>query len=386
MGSRAFRLVTAILPLIALMGCKGSSAPPPAGAPGDSVQAVNVVAVESRTLNTRLMLPGQIVPYETVDIYPKVTGFLDTIRVDRGSHVHAGEPIIRLSAPELVSQRAQAEAGLRNAQSQLAAAQAKLASDNGTYLHLAAAAKTPGVVAENDLLVAKQAVEADHAQVEAAASNVQAAHNALRSVEQLESYLEIRAPFSGIVTSRNLHPGALVGPAAGSAGSQPIVQIEDADRLRLIVPVPEAYIAGLAEGRQIAFSVPAYPGVTFHATLKRISDQVNQATRTMPVELDLHNGVPRITPGTFANVEWPVQRAYATLFVPATAITTNLQRRFVIRIQQGKAEWIDVKTGLADGGKTEVFGDLHPGDQVVARASDDLASGTSVVARQAQGR
>ena len=132
-----------------------------------SGQAVSVVAVESQTLNTVLALPAQIIPYQIVDIYPKVTGFIEMIRVDRGSHVRAGEVIVRLSAPELAAQRAQAEANIQTAQSQLSAAQAKLSSDEGTYQHLAAAAKTPGVVAGNDVLVAEQAAAAGRAQVQA---------------------------------------------------------------------------------------------------------------------------------------------------------------------------------------------------------------------------
>src|SRR5271167_1695685 len=149
-----------------------------------SPQSVNVVAVESQKLDSTLSLPAQITPYEVVDVYPKVTGFLDMISVDRGSHVHAGEPMIRLSAPEMVAQRAQAEAALQSAEAQLSAAQAKFASDHGTYLHLAAAAQTPGVVAGNDLQIADQTAAADKAQVEAATKNVQASQNALRGVAQ----------------------------------------------------------------------------------------------------------------------------------------------------------------------------------------------------------
>jgi len=349
-----------------------------------SGQAVSVVAVESQTLNTVLALPAQIIPYQIVDIYPKVTGFIEMIRVDRGSHVRAGEVIVRLSAPELAAQRAQAEANIQTAQSQLSAAQAKLSSDEGTYQHLAAAAKTPGVVAGNDVLVAEQAAAAGRAQVQAATNNVQAAEDALRSVKQLESYLEIRAPFNGVVTMRNLHSGALVGPTSGTSGAQPIVQIEDLDRLRLVVPVPEAYAAGIREGQQAAFSVPTYPGRIFHAPIARIAHDVAQNTRTMAVELDVRNPDGQITPGSFATVEWPIQRSYPTLFVPATAITTNLQRTFVVRVRQGKTEWVDVTSGITVNEKTEVFGDVKAGDQVVMRATDELAPGTSVVAHQAE--
>jgi membrane fusion protein, multidrug efflux system len=369
-----------------LAGCAEPS-PSEAGsqtqlASSGSPQAVNVVAVESQKLNTVLSLPAQIIPYETVDIYPKVTGFIETIRVDRGSHVRAGEVMVRLSAPELLAQRAQAEASLQAAQSQLSAAQAKLASDEGTYKHLAAAAKTPGVVAGNDLQVAEQSAAADRAQVDAARNNVGAAQDALRSVKQLESYLEIRAPFNGVVTLRNLHPGALVGPASGTPGAQPIVQVEDLNRLRLVVPVPEAYVAGIREGQQATFSVPAYPGRTFHAPIARIGHDVTQNTRTMAVELDVRNRDAQITPGSFATVEWPIQRSYPTMLVPITAVTTDLQRTFVIRVREGKAEWVDVKTGAAVSGKTEVFGELQPGDIVVANATDAIRPGTSLSTRQ----
>jgi membrane fusion protein, multidrug efflux system len=355
-------------------GTQSSSSPP----------AVNVVAVESQKLNTLLSLPAQAIAYEGVDIYPKVTGFIEKITVDRGSRVKAGEIIIRLSAPEVLAQRAQAEAASQTAQSQLTSAQAKLAADEGTYQHLAAAAKTPGVVAANDLQVAQHTAAADKAEVQAAEDNVRAGRETLRSIAQLESYLDIRAPFDGIVTARNMHPGALVGPSSGQSASQPIVHIDSIGRLRLVVPVPESYVSGVREGQQVAFTVPAFPGQTFRAPIARISHDIDQKTRTMAVELDVRN--PQITPGTFANVQWPIQRTYPTLFVPATAITTNLQRTFVIRVSNSKAEWVDVKSGANVNGKTEVFGDLKPGDQVVAHASDELASGTPVSPRPASGQ
>jgi membrane fusion protein (multidrug efflux system) len=343
-----------------------------------SAQQIAAVAVESRKLDTTLTLPAQILPYEAVDVYPKVTGFIDTILVDRGSRVHVGELIIRLSAPELVAQSTQAEASVHSAEAQLAAAQAKLASDHGTYLHLAAAAKTPGVVAGNDLLVAEQTAAADNAQVEAASNNVKGARDSLRSVTQLESYLEIRAPFDGMVTQRNLHPGALVGPTSGQGGAQSIVRIESLSRLRVVVPVPEPYAAGVQEGQQVTFSVPDYPGRSYHAPIARISHDISQNTRTMQVELDLHNADSQITPGSFANVQWPIRRSYPTLFVPSAAVTTDLQRTFVIRVRQGKAEWVDVKTGVTVNGETEIFGDVQPSNIVVANATDSIRSGASV--------
>jgi len=364
--------------LLSIVGCNGSPKPDTGKQTVTSVQTVEVVPVNSQKLATVFTLPAQLTPFETVDIYPKVTGFMDVIRVDRGSRVHKGELIIRLSAPELVAQRAQAESALHAAESQLTTAQAKLAADKGTYLHLASAARTPGVVAENDVMVAEQTVSADQGQVQSAESNVAAAREALRSVTQLESYLSIDAPFDGVVTTRNLHPGALVGPASGQPGAMPIVQIVDTDHLRLVVPVPEAYVGEMKVGQQVAFTVPAYPGQTFHAPIARISHDVDLNSRTMPVELDIHNADGKLSPGSFSSVQWPVQRAAPTMFVPVTAVTNDQQRSFVERVRNGKAEWVDVVTGLSVNGNIEVFGDIKPGDEVIRNATDAIHSGQQV--------
>lgn len=240
------------------------------------------------------------------------------------------------------------------------------------------AAKTLGVLAENDVLVTGQTVSADKELVEAANQNVAAAKEALRSVSQTESYLRITAPFDGVVTTRNLHPGALIGPASGVGGAQPILQIVDDKRLRLAVPIPEAQVGDMKTGQLVSFTVPAYPGQTFKAPIERISREVDEKSRTMPVELDVKNPDGQLSPGSFTNVSWPLQRAYPTLFVPTTAVTTDQQHTFVIRVRNGKAEWVTVQTGQIVNGDMEVFGDLTAGDEVVKTASDAIHSGDPV--------
>src|SRR5258708_26771476 len=146
-------LIVALALLLSISGC--NSDPKAAASQQTDAQTVEVVPVASQKLVTVFTLPAQLIPFETVDIYPKVTGFMDMIRVDRGSRVHKGELIIRLSAPELVAQRAQAEAAVRPAESQLPTPRAKLTSDTGSYLHMVSAPKTTGVAAENDRRVAR---------------------------------------------------------------------------------------------------------------------------------------------------------------------------------------------------------------------------------------
>lgn len=367
--------------LFACASCKSNGNRASASASGSAPPpTVDVVKVVSQTLKTTIHLPSELVPFETVAVYPKVTGYVKWIKVDRGSRVKAGELIAQLEAPELVSQRAEAQAKLQSAQSQLTAAQAKLAADQSTYEKLKAAAVTPGVVAKNDLIVAEKAAQADAAQEKAAEDNVSAAKQSLQSITEIERYLQVLAPFDGVVTERNVHPGALVGPAGGPGASVPMVSVETVAQLRLVVPLPENYVAGIPKGTRVNFTVPAFPGQTFTGTIARISHNVDEKTRTMPVELDVMNPTGRLAPGTFTDVVWPVERPQPTLFVPPSAVASTLERIFVVRIANGVAEWVDVKTGLTTGNLTEVFGDLQAGDTVLDRGTDEIRPGSRLTA------
>lgn len=349
-----------------------------ASANAASLPQVDVIVVQSKKLRAAVSLPAELVPYEAVDLYARETGFVKSIRVDRGSTVKQGELIAELEAPELVAQRAQANAAYQSSESQLAAGQAKLAADQATFEHLSAAAKTPGVVAPNDLDIAEKTAQADQANVDALRNTAAAAQQGLRAVIQLESYLRVMAPFDGQITTRYVHPGTLIGPDAGTGAMTPIVRIETVTRHRLVVPVPENDVAGVPEGTQVSFTVPSFPGKTFNAPIARISHGVDVKTRTMPVELDVRDPKGELVPGTFCEVQWPVSRSYATLFVPASAVASDLERTFVIRVRNGKTEWVDVKTGVRVENSIEVFGDLKEGDQIASRGTDQLRPGTAV--------
>jgi membrane fusion protein (multidrug efflux system) len=229
----------------------------------------------------------------------------------------------------------------------------------------------------------QQGAEADRARVQAALENINAAKQSLGSIAEMEGYLQIRAPYDGVVTERNVHPGALVGPTGGAGVVVYMVRIETRSRLRLVVPVPEAYVAGIPEGTKVEFTVPAYPDQIFGAPVARVAQSVDVKTRTMPVELDVRNGSGRLSPGMFSEVLWPVRRPRPTLFVPTTAVTRTTERVFVVRIRDRKAEWVDVKTGATPGNLVEVFGSLKEGDEVAVRGTDELRPGTEVAAQQA---
>jgi multidrug efflux pump subunit AcrA (membrane-fusion protein) len=143
---------------------------------------VEVVKVASKKLSITTRLPGELQAYEAVAVFPKVTAYLDSISVDRGTRVRSGQVMARLVAPELAAQRAEAQSKLQAAEAQRAEAEAKLASDQSTFDRLKSASATPGVVAGNDLEVAQRAVDADRAKVEAMRGSAEAAKSGLKSI------------------------------------------------------------------------------------------------------------------------------------------------------------------------------------------------------------
>jgi len=373
------RAALSVWSCLALTACRGQAPAQTAAqqAPGGP-PTIEVVRVVEQPLDVTLSLPGELNPHQSVALFARVSGFVKTIRVDRGSQVRTGESIAVLEAPELVAQRSEAQSKLQAAEAQLGSVRSKAEADASTYDRLKAAAATPGVVAGNDLVVAQKAVEANQAQIAAAQQTVEAVRQALNSIRDVEGYLRITAPFSGVVTERNVHPGALVGPGTAT----PIVRIVDSHRLRLVVPVPESYTAGVKAGAVLSFSVAAYPAQTFSGTVSRIAQTIEVGTRTMAVELEVNNAAARLSPGTFCQVRWPVRRTSPSLLVPRGSIASTTGRTFVIRVRGGRTEWVDVKTGLASGTLVEVFGDLRPGDEVASRGTDEIRAGMPVVVKQ----
>jgi membrane fusion protein (multidrug efflux system) len=366
---------------------------------------VSASRVVSKDVDRQLKLPGELRAYQDVAIYPKVQGFVETINVDRGSVAKRGQLLIRMSAPELASRTAEAqarvsatkdqrlemEARVRSVREQKSEAAAKLTADEGTYRRLKAASATPGVVAENDVDISRQNVEADRARVRALEENERAAQavvqsqmenekaagSSARSVSDIEAYLNIQAPFDGIITERNVDKGSLAGPSSGGGGT-PMLRVQQISKLRLVVAVPEADVAGVTHGDRINFTVPAYPGETFSGVIARISHTLDEKTRTMPVEVDVINDSARLAPGMFPEVVWPAKRSHPSLFLPASAIAVTTERTFVVRIRSGTVEWVDVKRGVSMGDLVEVFGDLSENDVVATRGTDELRIGAHV--------
>ena len=380
-------LLTAIVCTALTAACRkaettpGNPTAPPAAA---EPREIDTTRVTEQPLELQLSLPAELNPYQSVGIYARVTGFVKSVSVDRGSRVGQGQAIALLDAPELIAHRAEAQSRLQAAEAQLAATRARADGDRSTFERLKAASATPGVVAGNDVVIAEKNAEAGQSQVVSAQQTVEAAKQALAAIRDMESYLQVTAPFAGVITERNIHPGALVGPSSGAAAAPPLFRLVDSRRLRLVVPVPEAYTSDISSGTSVPFSVAAHPGQSFTGTVARIAQAVDISSRTMAVELEVANDSGRLAPGTFATVNWPVRRAAASMFVPATSVASTTDRTFVVRINGGKAEWVDVKTGLTSGALIEVFGAMKSGDEIAVRGTDELRPGTLIRPRPAK--
>jgi membrane fusion protein (multidrug efflux system) len=351
----------ALAALVALSLC-----PSPAQA-----QAVETARVTIRTDQRVVPLPGELSPFQASALSARVSGFVERVMVDRGTNVKQGQSLATLAVPELAAQSAEARSRVLLAEARRAEAESKVTTAVSTLERMKRAAATPGAVAGLDLLRAEEDVVSARAALQTQVQAVEGAKAALNSVLALEEYRSIIAPFSGRIVERLVHPGALVGPTTG-----PLFRLEQLSRLRLVLPVPEHSMGVIVAGRVLEFRVPAHPGRTFTAKLARSAGSLDPKTRTMSVEADVDNSNGLLAPGMFPEVSWPIARETAALLVPLTAVVTTTERTFVIRVTEGKAEWVNVKKGATTGDQVEVAGNLKAGDVVVKRATDEIRDGS----------
>ncbi len=334
----------------------------------DSVRdSVRVVQVNVFLPESTIVLPGDLKAWEQTALYPKVKGFVKRLAVDRGSIVRRGQILAVLDAPELQEQ-------LTEAQAKLDESRTKFDESKAAFMRLLQTSQTSGAVAVGELEAAKLRVLGDSAAVASV-------HAALQAKREMVGYLTITAPFDGMITERNISPGALVGPD-DVAKSHPIFVVENNRTLRLTLAVPELYSSQVRTNAKVEFTVSAIPAAIFTAMLSRSSGSLEQSIRSMMVEFDVPNPKNILKAGMYADVKLPIKRETPTLFVPASSVVNSTERTFVIVVRDGKTEWINVKKGLTLDSLTEVFGNLTEKDIVVKRASEEFRSGKTVVVVQ----
>jgi RND family efflux transporter MFP subunit len=333
--------------------------------------AQETAPVVVKVLDRKLRLPAEVQAYQAVDIVARVQGFVETVHVDRGSVVKRGQALIDLSAPEMKAQLSEYEAKALAIESQKAEAEARLAALESTLQRMRDAAKTPGAIAANEIVQAEKAVEAQKALIRSIQTQATAARASAAGLSEMLQYLEVIAPFDGVITERRAHPGALAGP-----GQPSLLRLEQISRLRVVVAVPESEVSGIVRGASVPFTIQG--GLSGTGTVARLARSLDPRTRTMAVELDVNNPAGALAPGMYAEVTWPVRKAKGSILVPPTAIVTTTEKMFVIRNNGGTAEHVPVSKGAPAGDMVEVFGNLKEGDLVVKRGSDEIRAGQAI--------
>ncbi|MHB8401092.1 MAG: efflux RND transporter periplasmic adaptor subunit, partial [Bacteroidia bacterium] len=293
-------------------------------------------------------------------IYPKIDGYIKVIHVDIGDRVKAGELLVELEAPEIESQ-------LASAYSKLKSADAIFYATQSNYKRLLQTSLTVGAVSINDLEFARAHTIADSLQVVSA-------QVLYAGMQQIITYLRIIAPFDGIITDRQLAPGDFVGP--GERSVVPILRVRDERQLRLHIAVPERYVAEVKEGKEINFGVQSFPTDTFKGIITRLSKSIDTKTRSEIIEILIDNTAGKLMPGMYATVILPYKRDEKSLFVPKTAVVTNMEDCFVIKIDANKkAHRVSVRIGNKNKNNIEVYGNLKEGDMVMKQGDEETKDG-----------
>jgi membrane fusion protein (multidrug efflux system) len=329
------------------------------------VPPVETIDLQKSKLVSTLQVPGELTPHQQVSLYAKINSYVKRYLVDVGSEVHAGQLMIVLEAPEINSQLASARARIKQQEAIYLASKA-------TYDRLFNTAKTPGTIAQNDIDQADARRKADLANVEAAKASYQEVSSNLQ-------YLQIRAPFDGVVSERNASMGAYVGPG-GKGSDLPLFVVQQQKKLRLVISVPELSTGSLSSNEEVGFTVKAIPNQQFTAKIKRSAGALDAKLRSERLEMDVDNPKKLLLPGMYAEVSVPLKSHDSTFVIPKTALVQSTEKVFVVRVDsKHRAQWIDVQKGIQSKDVVEVYSkDLHIGDKLVKIATDEIRDGQPV--------
>jgi RND family efflux transporter MFP subunit len=355
---------------------------------------VGVTNVVNKTLSRQITLSSELVPFQEIDVYAKVSGYVRKLSVDYGTHVKAGQLIAVLEVPELQAQLQEDQAEIKNAMNQVTRADHELKRYDAQYqaLHLQYTRLNevftgqPGIVAQQEVddaqgkdLAASSQVDAGKAALEAAQSQLGAAKAKLAHDQTMFDYSNITAPFAGVVTERFANLGTLV-QAGTSSSTQviPIVRLSQDDLFRLVIPVPESYVRYIRVGDPVTVRVPSL-GRSFPGKVTRFSVDVREDTRTMHTEVDLHNPDHVLLPGLYAEADVSLEHRDDIPAVPLQAINHEGNKTTVLVVNRtGELEDRTITLGIQTATDAEVVSGLSAGEQVVVSDRSGLTPGQKV--------
>jgi len=333
----------------------------------ETVPTVAVIYPQSEKPDEDLILPGSLQAYEESPIYARTSGYLVRWYKDIGSRVNKGELLAKIDTPEIDQELDQTRATRQQIVAQLELA--KISADRWENLR-----KTDSVSAQ----------EADQqtSGYKQAQANLAAADANVRRLEQLEGFKDVYAPFTGVLTRRNVDPGALINAGAGAAGRE-LFDIARVDPLRVFTSVPQAYAPFIKVGAKTAVTLQEFPGQKFVATVTRTAESIDTTTRTLLTEVDVPNKDGRLLPGSFGEVHFAVGSGVNKVTVPVNAMLFRSEGpRVAVIGSDNKVRLRPINIGRDYGATLEILGGVSPSEQVVVNPSDSLEEGQQVKVAQ----
>ena len=354
----------------------------------DFVPAVRTAVAKRLDGPVPYTLPGTVAAFDQATLYARATGYIAERRVDIGSRVRQGDELVRIAAPDLDQQLAQANAQMAqvqaalaqaNAQAQAASSTSDLASvTNGRISRLANQGWETQQNADStrlNLAGSRASLAGSEAAVKVAQANLAAQYATVQRLRELTGFEEVRAPYDGVITSRNVDTGDLVDTGTGKA----MFTLARDDVVRVAVNVPQSGAIGVRDGLVAKIHVPEMPDRVFEGRVARSSGALALGSRTMQSEVDVPNPDGALRPGLYVTVEIGIPRTAPGIVVPAEAIVFNGQglRIAVVRADD-TIRMQDVTIYRDFGTSVELRGGLQGGETVVLSPPVELAEGSRV--------
>lgn len=383
--------LAALVPVLSTVGCRSESGNSDASAA--VIPAARVATAQRGSIAHVLTVAGQFQPYQTVDVHPKVSGYMVRINVDIGDIVRAGQTLAVLEIPELKAQLRGTAYEVEQSKEEITRAQHEIARAEATHVALHAEAvrlenvakERPGLIAQQELddaqakdLSAAAQVDAAKAAMAAAKQHAGAAQSDNQRVQALQDYTNVTAPLAGVVIWRYADTGALIQGGTNSNQDLPIVRLSQSTLLRLRIPVPEDDVKYVHIGDLLTVRVDAIDR-SFTGKIVRFTREVNFETRTMESEVDVGNKDLSISPGMYANTLLRLAHVEHAVTIPLEALSLKGEQKQVYALDSSNRIHIrNVEVGLEGSRLAQITSGLSAGDRVIVGGQEKYAENESV--------
>jgi RND family efflux transporter MFP subunit len=356
-----------------------------------TLPVVSIVVVKQAPAEVDLALPGNVQALTEAVVFARADGYVKRRLADIGDRVKSGQLLAEVESPELDQQIREAQATLRRAQSSQRQAEAALAQSKANMGLAEATARrwqtlvTKGVLSKQDGDEKQSALDARTADVEAAGAAVQAARDNIAANEatvqrfsELQSFRQVRAPFAGIITARNIDVGSLVS-AGSNTSVRELFRLAQTHILRVFVNVPQSEMTAIRPGIPCTLEVEELKGKEFQGRVTRTANSLDASSRTLLTEIQVPNISGQLLPGIYATVHFKIRRSDPRLLIPSSAFRNTDKGPMVGVLREGATVHLQpVQLGRDFGTQIEITAGLQAGQKVITTLTDEVREGIKV--------